>query len=182
MYHKGFATLHFRVKNGFTLIELIIAIALLAIFVGLALPSFFTAIQNNRITGQANELLTAFQLGRTEALKRNRPVVVCASDDGEECQGDWTDGWLVAEDNADAGSSSPDIAQVLRVWSAQAGNPTITGPAIFRILPRGEMDANMGVNFPAVIAMSIDGCSGEQARNILISRSGRVTSERDDCP
>lgn len=174
--------MHSRVKNGFTLIELIIAIALLAIFVGLAVPSFFTAIQNNRITGQANELLTAFQLARSEALKRNRSVVVCASDDGEECQGSWASGWLVAEDNAGAGSSSADIAQVLRVWGAQSGNPSISGPAMFRILPRGEMDADMGVSYPATIAMSIDGCSGDQARDILIGRSGRVTSKRVDCP
>ncbi len=180
--NPGPADLKSRTAKGFTLIELIMAIALLAIFIALAVPSFFTAIQNNRITVQSNDLLTAFHLARSEALKRNQPVVVCASEDGLTCDGDWTDGWIVAEDSATPGAGAPTIVRVLRVWSGPPGGFEITGPDVLRFLPRGSMDAAMGVTFPATVQVRVDGCRGDQARDILIDRSGRVASERLACP
>lgn len=158
-----------------------IAIAVLAILIGLALPSFRVAVQNNRITSQANELVTAFHLARSEALKRNRPVVVCASDDGDSCQGGWAEGWIIAEDDAAPGAADPALAQVIRVWPAPAGGTSIAGDAVFRFLPRGEMDADMGVSFPATIDMEIPACRGDQARKLFINRAGRVAVETAPC-
>lgn len=174
-----------RSESGFSLIEVMIVIAVLAILIGIALPSFRAAIQNNRITAQANELVTAFHLARSEALKRNRPVVLCASNNGSACAGGWANGWIVAEDNAAPGTAPPSLAAVIRTWQAPEGGTTIAetdGVTIFRFLPRGEMDANIGIAFPASIAMTIPDCRGEQARNIFINRAGRVTVETAQCP
>jgi type IV fimbrial biogenesis protein FimT len=63
---------------GFTLLEIMIVIALLAVLVGIGAPSFGDFIRNSRITGKANDLLGGLNLARTEAIKRHAPVTVCA--------------------------------------------------------------------------------------------------------
>lgn len=65
--------------GGFSLMELMITVAVAAILLGLAAPSFQDTIRNNRLTTAANDLLHSTQLARSEALKRQTPVVVCAS-------------------------------------------------------------------------------------------------------
>jgi len=83
---------------GFTLIELMIGIAVAAILFGLAVPQFSTVTQNARMTSARNGLYAAMQLARTEALTRRVHVVVCASADGESCSASWDSGALVFVD------------------------------------------------------------------------------------
>ncbi|MFT4257211.1 MAG: GspH/FimT family pseudopilin [Pseudoxanthomonas sp.] len=74
-----------------------VAIAVLAIMVAMAVPSFTALINGNRLTGQANELIAALQVARSEAVRRNARVAVCASSDGSNCDTaveDWPY-WLV---------------------------------------------------------------------------------------
>lgn len=70
---------------GFTLIEMMVAIAVLAIMVAIALPSFSQLLATNRLTGQANELTASLQLARSEAIRRNARVALCPSSDGATC-------------------------------------------------------------------------------------------------
>lgn len=173
-------------KAGFSLIELMISVSVLAILMSVALPSLRAAVQNNRISAKANEMVTAFHLARSEALKRNQAMVVCASSDGETCQGAWTDGWIVAEDGAAPGTTPPQPVRVVRVWSAPDGGVSIAETTdetvtVFRFLPRGQMDADIGVAFPSTLAMSIPDCRGDQARDIQINRAGRVTVSTGAC-
>jgi len=84
-------------QAGFTLVELMITIAVLAILIALATPSFTSVINSNRLTAQANNLMADLQLARSEAVRRNRKVSVCRTTDGAACAtavGDW-DSWLV---------------------------------------------------------------------------------------
>jgi type IV fimbrial biogenesis protein FimT len=84
-------------QRGFTLVELMITIALVAILIGLATPSFSSVINSNRLTSQANAFMTDLQLARSEAVRRNRTVRLCRSDDGATCSagaGDWAS-WIV---------------------------------------------------------------------------------------
>ena len=70
-----------RWGSGFTLIELMVAIAVAAILITLATPSFRLLIQNNRISGAANDFVSVFNLARAEAIKRGAVVFVCRTDD-----------------------------------------------------------------------------------------------------
>ena len=68
-----------RALRGFTLIELVVTMAIAAILLTQAVPSFRAMIANNRITTQINELVTAINYGRSEAAKLNKTVILCGS-------------------------------------------------------------------------------------------------------
>jgi type IV fimbrial biogenesis protein FimT len=89
--------------GGFSLLELMITVSVAAILLGLAVPSFTDVIRNNRLTTAANDLLHSTQVARTEALKRQLPVVVCASADSAatptpSCNGGAFTDWFVFVD------------------------------------------------------------------------------------
>ncbi|AXI82492.1 prepilin-type N-terminal cleavage/methylation domain-containing protein [Xylella taiwanensis] len=70
---------------GFTVVELMVTIAILAILAGLAYPSFINLINSERLTSSANELVASLQLARTEAIRLGSSVAVCRSDNGRDC-------------------------------------------------------------------------------------------------
>lgn len=88
-------------QRGFTLIELMVALAVLAILVSIALPSFEETIKNNRINTEQRKLLSAINVARSEASSRNQ-VITIGSDGGSR----WDDGFKIYTDNEAAGNSS----------------------------------------------------------------------------
>ena len=83
--------------RGFTIVELMVSLAVLAILLALAVPSFTNATLGSRLAGYANDLLASTQIARSEAIKRNAPVTLCASSNGTTCasSGGWQQGWIV---------------------------------------------------------------------------------------
>ena len=82
-------------SGGFSLLELMITVAVAAILMALAVPSFTSLINNNRLTSGSNALVTAMHHARSEAVRRNARVTLCASADGATCAGtgNWQ-GWV----------------------------------------------------------------------------------------
>ena len=89
-----------RLLRGFTLIELMITVAIAVILIAVAAPSFQQAINGNRLNTSANEVIAALQLARAEAIRNNRRVVFCRSTDGSACSADDTvwPGWITFVD------------------------------------------------------------------------------------
>jgi type IV fimbrial biogenesis protein FimT len=85
---------------GFTLVELMVTIAIAAVLVGVVIPGFFNLIANNRLTVATNELVTCMHFARSEAVRSEVPVSICASTDGQSCSGDldWGRGWIIFSD------------------------------------------------------------------------------------
>jgi len=129
------------IAKGFTLLELMITLALLGILVMLAVPSFEAISNVNRLSGTSNELLTSMQVARMEAIRRNARVVLCRSTNPESgatatcntAAGNW-DGWIAFVDDggatpANARNGARDAGEtVLRV--AVSTNPIVVVPSV----------------------------------------------------
>ncbi|WP_285834464.1 GspH/FimT family pseudopilin [Kangiella sp. TOML190] len=90
-YQKSgeFMNLNSPNTKGFTLIELMVTISLVAILAAIAVPSFDSLIKANRLTGTANELLGAISSARSEAIKNRSQVTLAPK------AGSWINGWTV---------------------------------------------------------------------------------------
>lgn len=86
-----------RRSRGFTMVELMVALLVLAILLAMAVPSFRDATLSSRLTGYANDLVASAQIARSEAIKRNVGVTLCASTNGTSCAADvgWEVGWII---------------------------------------------------------------------------------------
>ncbi|MFD2110784.1 GspH/FimT family pseudopilin [Thiorhodococcus fuscus] len=121
-----------RVNHGFTLIELVITIAMAAILVTLAVPSFQGMIKNANLSSETNELLAALQTSRSEALTRKKPVTLCVSSesytsDDPACSDSatWKDGWILFLDLNNSGTRTTGTGSsetLIRVGPAMNGN------------------------------------------------------------
>jgi len=167
---------------GFTLIELLIVVVILAVLSVTALPSFFDALERNRIVSQNNEILTTFNYARSEAIKRNGIVGVCALDAaGTGCATDnWNRGWLVWADVNRSGTFNTGD-ETLRIGQMNAKDQLTStifevryGARGTRILPAAN----------AVLALRPVECATDRRyiRTITIRATGGVRSVEGACP
>lgn len=87
--------------RGFTLVELMVTVAVVAILSAVAVPVMTGLINNSRLSGMTGEVVSAVQLARSEAVRRNARVQLCASADGLSCTSttNWTRWIIRAPDN-----------------------------------------------------------------------------------
>ena len=94
-----------KTQPGFTLVELLMAVAVLGILLTIGVPALRDMVLNNRLVSQTNRLVSHLQLARSESIKRSAPVVLCRTDDfatpacgGTSAARTWDTGWLVYVD------------------------------------------------------------------------------------
>lgn len=175
-------------RSGFTLVELMVTVAVAAVILTAGVPGFAEFVKNNRLTTATNELLGALNLARSEAIKRGIRVTACTSSDGTACAatGNWAQGWIVFTDpNNDAGyDSSSDT--LLRVQQAIEGNISMTGNSSVSSYISYTADGQSKLTSGAFQAGTIKVCddrSGKVGRNIILIQTGRVRLETGvSCP
>ncbi|MGY0503795.1 GspH/FimT family pseudopilin [Luteimonas sp. e5] len=162
---------HMKQQAGFTLVELMVTIAVLAILVGIAMPSFRDTMRSNRLVSATNDLTSALALARTEAIRNTRGAGVCASTAGTACDGsDWSNGWMVWGD-ANGNGSFDATDPVLRYFQGKADTLRVTGPAAsgLRFDRRGRLAATQSLSL-----QPRDCGSRPMKRSLTVSRTGQV--------
>ncbi|HEU4781280.1 MAG TPA: GspH/FimT family pseudopilin [Steroidobacteraceae bacterium] len=169
-----------RPSRGFTLIELMVALTVLGVLMAISVPTFRQFTRNNSITAVQNDLVTSFNLARSEALRRNRPVSVCASADNATCGAvaDWNTGWIAFIDRGAAGVIDSVDDVIVQTW--QSPNPDLliaAGVSTFvQYLPTGMSAAAVRVD------VSWIGCtSGPYKRRIDVLATGGISGQLVDC-
>ncbi|TNE92931.1 MAG: prepilin-type N-terminal cleavage/methylation domain-containing protein [Gammaproteobacteria bacterium] len=169
--------------KGFTLIELLITIALMAIILAFAGPGFQELIQRNQVRSITDEFFTGFNMARSEAIKRNTQVTICASSTGASCDAaNWDSGWaMFVDENGDGDVNGAE--PVVQTGSQLPGGYTLRGTASvansITLNPDGSVRG---------IAGSFRVCSPEadvtKSRAIKFLQGGRPRMEEgtDQCP
>ena len=96
-----------RGSAGFTVLELMAVITIMAILAALAIPGFGYLAANTKVKGASTELYLAMIRARSESVKRNRGVALVAISGDED---NWQAGWQVIADGDNDGAFDPDDA------------------------------------------------------------------------
>lgn len=122
--------LQYKRNQGFTLIELMIVLALLAIVLALSAPSMMRLVRGAQVQAEIQRLQLALNLARSEAVSRNSRVVLCPSrylSSGElSCSGDFSNGWLVFSDGSNPEQFEAQEDELIRAFEALPDGYRIT--------------------------------------------------------
>lgn len=165
-------------QRGFTLIEMLIAVALLAVILTTAIPALGRFVEQQRLTAAANQLVGHLQFARGQAINHNTRVAACPSSDGLTCTGGnrWEIGWIVYLDPNQAGQpEQPE--HVLRVVEGNSQLNMHSGGR-YRVRFKGSGVA-YGTNL--TIRVCTPG-NPDAARAVIVSNPGRVRATRDVDP
>ena len=172
-----------RVRHGFTLIELMISLVVLVVLIAIGIPGMQGLINTGRLSSAANEISAAVQLARTEALRRNRSVVLCRSDTLAACaDGAVWDGWLVFVDTnnngtVDAGEDIIRTGSVGTLLVMRASNAISSRDQLLTFLPSGLA---RGADEDALLTAALSVCApstepAANVRDVLISFGSRTS-------
>jgi len=150
-------------QTGFTLIELMVTVVVASIVLTLGVPSFQSFFLNNRMSTQANDLVSSINLARSEAIKRAAQIKVCSSSNQASCGGSWTDGWIVI---------TADDVELIRAYGALKGSSVLTSTA--NDITYTSSGFLTGAQTTFTLCDSNE--SGELGREVIVTATGRPSN------
>ena len=163
-------------NRGFTMIELLVTIAIMGILAAVATPSFNSALISYRLTTISNTFVASAQLARSEAIKRNSRVTMCKSADGTTCSttGGWQQGWILFQDTDNNAAKAPTEELIQAQVALPANFLTIGGDNYISYTASGGSELTTG----AFQATSLKLCNSSgvtnSAREMFINSAGRL--------
>jgi len=180
---------------GFTLIELVVTIAVVAVLVGLAVPSFTNTIKNSRLTNKTNDLVAAISLTRQSAVARNQPTFLCHSNSppggAVACNGgansDWNTGYIAYSPpqrtiiSAARTYNSTTDTVIKHVSLNDNDDITVANTAAPSFISFNSSGLLLGNN---IVSLKVcdDRTGANLGRTITVSTSGRVRTTQVACP
>jgi type IV fimbrial biogenesis protein FimT len=170
-------------QGGYTMMELMMALSVIAILSFIALPGFKYVTSSNRVATEVNGLLGDMLFARSQAVKEGASVTVCISTNGTACAGNaaggaWQLGWIVFLDTN--GNQQVNAGEaVIRVQPAFSGTDTFLSAATFNALTFNRM-GYAPTGQPATITISLHDATANTAwtRCLAITPIGSSTTER----
>ncbi len=170
-------------NSGFTLVELMVTLAVAIILLSVGMPSFTETIQNNRLTTAANKFVSAVNLARSEAIKRGTRITACKSNDGAACvaSGNWAQGWIVFTDANNDAAFASETEELLRVDAGLGNNLTLTGNAnvadyiSYSESGQSRLTTADGGGFQTGTISLCDDRTGNFGKDIALSATGRLS-------
>ncbi len=172
---------------GFSLVELMVTISIVAILTGLAMPSMRKFVGNVQLSNAINAFIGSLQIARAEAVKRGRNVRMCRSNNGRTCgagnnlPGGWTSGWIVYVDNDGSGAGVGANDQIILTQGALPNFDSILSlnPSAFSFTPTGLLQSGVGMQ---TMVFSWDS-EGRIQKSLCITFTGRtrITQDSTDC-
>ncbi|MBT8090455.1 MAG: GspH/FimT family pseudopilin [Gammaproteobacteria bacterium] len=168
-------------ERGFTLIELIVTLAVAAIILSVGVPSFRGVIMDNRLVSQANQFVTSVKMARSAAVRYQRPATVCSTANFDaavptcSANNDWSDGWFVWVDkNRD---TLTDANEVIAVFGPINDASTLSSGTVssFTYDARGFATTSGGD------LTLCDNRTAEMGRLIKVNSVGRTNVKRAGC-
>ena len=169
-----------RAGAGLTVIELVTALSIAATLFAVALPSYARYIAEQRLLNEARRLTDAIMHARSEAMKRNGHVVICAKTLADPC-GDarhWHEGWVVFEDLDGNAEQDPGDALVGTEIAASSGVTIVGNRPVERYL-RFDYLGQARMASGALQMGTIEVCkSGLNGYHVVLANAGRTRIDR----
>jgi type IV fimbrial biogenesis protein FimT len=157
-----------RFERGMTLLEMLVALAVVGIVLTVVAPNVQKILSKNRTTAEINELSAVIQFARYTAIDQSGTAIVCPSTNFAGCGTDWNQPKIVFIDNN--GNNTRDTTEPLLMTTTKiAGNNTMTGPnGVIAFYDSGA------ANGSASVKICPNSNDDKLARAININAQGRV--------
>jgi len=166
-----------KIQHGFTLIELMVTLAIMAILLGFAVPGLSQLIYRGQLSGAINEFNIQVSTARTEAAMRGRNTYICGSTTGFECDDNWNGGILMWVDIDNDGDMQDNEAK--RFYSVNPNQLLIQSNTEFlQFNPRGQR-VGANPNFRLTHKQCTE--SNNFARAISVGVTGRFIAQPLSC-
>ncbi|WP_084188932.1 GspH/FimT family pseudopilin [Salinisphaera hydrothermalis] len=158
--------------RGFTLLELMVTLAVAVVLLTIAIPSYRSVVTRNSLATNVNDLVGSLNYARSEAVGRGTTVYVCASRNQSSCRDDgvWSDGWIVYAPAPDATDTSPATDNILRVHGATGSGFTLTANGGAPLSFNADGFAIVGRTFTATTE------NGGNTTSVTVASTGRIDS------